>query len=241
MKRHLSWLAVSLFSWPLVTSGSTLDLPNLGDSVDRTISIQEEVQLGQEIFTRIRGEANLVEDPLVLGYVRDLGARLVGATGITRFDFHFEVIDDGSINAFAVPGGHIGINSGLILLAEDESELAGVMAHEIAHGGQRHIARMLSQQGMNSLTALAGLIGAALVGASNPDAAAAMASAGIAGAAQKQINFTRTHENEADRIAIQTLHRAGVDPSGMTRFFEKMLRREIGDHPMNQLDYLRTH
>ncbi|MGC9457511.1 MAG: M48 family metalloprotease [Halothiobacillaceae bacterium] len=241
MKRHVNRLVFGLLGLSLAWSASAFDLPDMGDSVDRTLSVRDEAELGQEIFAQIRGQAGVIDDPLVAGYLRDLGARLVGATGITRFDFHFEIINDPSINAFAVPGGYIGINTGLILLAEDEAELAGVMAHEIAHGGQRHIARMLSQQGLNSLTALAGLIGAALVGSSSPDAAAAMASAGIAGATQRQINFTRTHENEADRIAIQTLYRAGIDPTGMTRFFQKMLRREIADHPMNQLDYLRTH
>lgn len=242
MKKSIATLVLSLtLSIPTIGWGLDLRLPDMGNAVDRTLSPEEEVALGEAFFARLRQQADFIDDPLVLSYTRDLGQRLAAATGFTTFEFQFEVINDPTINAFVVPGGFVGINSGLFLLAENESELAGVIAHEIAHGIQRHTARMFAGQGMNNLTALAGIVGAVLLSSVSPDAATAAATAGVASAAQSQINFTRAHEYEADRIAIQILQKTGIDPRGMVSFFEKMQRREVAGSPMNQLSYLRTH
>lgn len=222
--------------------GQDLDaqIPDLGDPVNQVMTPAQEQQIGAEVFAQLRQETHFIEDPLLLRYLNDLGSRLMSAASGTRFPPHFVLIRSPTINAFTVPGGHIAVYSGLMLAADDESELAGVLAHEIAHATHRHIAQMVAAQTGNNITAIAGFIAAILIGAVNPEAGAAAATLGVAGAAQNQINFTRMHEREADRFAIQTLVRTHIDPDGLVRFFEK-LQRQSGSEPGTQLEYLRTH
>ncbi|MDG4867380.1 M48 family metalloprotease [Guyparkeria sp. 1SP6A2] len=216
------------------------DLPTLGDPADTVLSPQEERQIGAEVFKQIRARGVVVDDALLNAYINDLGIRLMSSASGTRFAPNLVIIDNPNINAFTVPGGYIAVFSGLMLAAENESELAGVIAHEIAHTTQRHIAQMVAAQAGNSLTAVAGFIAGILLGAVDPQLGAAVATAGIAGAAQSSINYTRMHEREADRIALETLRRAGVDASGMVTFFEKLQRR-AGNSPGRQFEFLRTH
>ena len=215
-------------------------LPELGTPADTVLSPGQERQIGAEVFERLRARGGVVDDALLDGYLNDLGVRLMSSASGTRFAPNLMIVDNPSINAFTVPGGHIAVFSGLMLAAENESELAGVIAHEIAHATQRHIAQMVAAQTGNNLTAIAGFIAGALLGAVDPQLGAAVATAGIAGAAQNAINYTRMHEREADRLALDTLRRAGVDPRGMVSFFEKLQRR-AGSQPGRQFEFLRTH
>ena len=215
-------------------------LPELGTPADTVLSPEQERQIGAEVFEKLRARGGVVEDALLDGYLNDLGIRLMSSASGTRFAPNLVIVDNPSINAFTVPGGHIAVFSGLILTADNESELAGVIAHEIAHATQRHIAQMVAAQTGNSLTAIAGFIAGALLGAVDPQLGAAVATVGIAGASQNAINYTRMHEREADRLAIDTLRRAEIDPRGMVSFFETLQRR-AGGSPSRQFEFLRTH
>jgi len=226
---------------PLTLQASPYDnLPDMGEAIDRDITVAEELAMGEGFMHALKRQAIFVDHPLLNHYIQSLGERLAGASGWNAYPFHFTVIRDDQVNAFAAPGGHISLFSGLILRTDNENELAGVMAHEMAHVTQRHIARMIAGSSMTSLTALAALAAAALVGGSNPQAAAAAVNLGIAGAIQQQINFTRDHEYEADRIGIQILSGASFDPQGMVSFFEKLSRQE-GDGFYVHNELLRTH
>ena len=215
-------------------------LPELGTPADTVLSPEEERQIGAEVFEKLRARGGVIEDALLDSYLNDLGMRLMSSASGTRFAPNLLIVDNPTINAFTVPGGHIAVFSGLILAADEESELAGVIAHEIAHATQRHIAQMVAAQTGNNLTAIAGFIAGALLGAVDPQLGAAVATAGIAGAAQNAINYTRMHEREADRLALDTLGRADIDPRGMISFFEKLQRR-AGGSPSRQFEFLRTH
>ncbi len=199
-------------------------LPDFGDSSGALISPVQEQALGEAFMRSVRSQATLVSDPHINRYIRQLGARLVTHSDTPNYPFTFFVVDDPSINAFAGPGGRIGVHTGLILAAENESELAGVMAHEIAHVTQRHLLRAYESAQQLSLPTAAATIAAILLGAAtgSADAGIAAASAVQAGSIQQQLNFTRTNEKEADRIGIQTLARSDIDPFGMPAFFERL-------------------
>ncbi|MFN2380963.1 MAG: M48 family metalloprotease [Guyparkeria sp.] len=215
-------------------------LPELGNPIDTVLSPAEERQIGAQVFEQLRARGGVIEDPLLDAYLNDLGVRLVSSTPGTPFAPQLMIVDNPAINAFTVPGGYIAVFSGLMLAAKNESELAGVVAHEIAHASQRHIAQRVAAQTGNSMTAVAGFIAGILLGAVDPQLGAAVATAGIAGAAQSSINYTRMHEREADRVAIDTLRRADIDPRGMASFFETLQRR-AGAEPGRQFEFLRTH
>jgi predicted Zn-dependent protease len=210
---------------PLAHSEISADqLPDFGDSSGALISPIQEQALGEAFMHSVRSQATLVSDPHVNHYIRQLGARLVTNSDTPNYPFTFFVVDDPSINAFAGPGGRIGVHTGLILAAETESELAGVMAHEIAHVTQRHLLRAYESARQLSLPTAAATIAAILLGAAtgSADAGFAAATAVQAGSIQQQLNFTRANEKEADRIGIQTLARSGIDPFGMPTFFERL-------------------
>jgi beta-barrel assembly-enhancing protease len=216
-------------------------LPDLGDAAQSTLSTLEERRLGEEIMREIRASRSYYDDPEATDYVNALGRRLVAASGEQRQDFGFFLIDERTINAFALPGGFVGLHTGLLLAAQSESEVAGVVAHEIAHVTQRHIARLLAQQKTSAVMSLAALAVAVLAARSSPDVAAAATAFGQAGAVQNLLNFSRDHEREADRIGLQILENAGYDPRGMAIFFERLQRvtrvYEVGAPS----SYLRTH
>jgi predicted Zn-dependent protease len=198
--------------------------------------------LGEEFMRSIRAQTTLVTDPEIADYIQQLGHRLVANSDAPGYPFTFFVVDDKSINAFAGPGGYIGIHTGLIETAANESELAGVMAHEIAHVTQRHLLRAYESANQLSLPTAAAMIAGILLGvASNsPDAGIAAISAVQAGNIQRQLNFTRANEKEADRIGIQTLARSGIDPYGMPSFFEH-LQQSTRLYGNNVPEFLSTH
>lgn len=199
------------------------DLPDMGSSVGKTLSLQQEQLIGDDFMRQIRQFAPVIDDPEIVEYINDLGFRLVAsAPDATDRQFYFFVIQDPELNAFALPGGYVGIHSQLMLMADNESELAGVMAHEAAHVIQRHLARRVERQQQLSLPTLAAIIGGLIMAANNPQAGIAAMTAAQAGATQMMINHTRENEAEADRIGMQILADISLDPNGMASFFEKM-------------------
>jgi len=215
-------------------------LPDLGDVSQSELPPRQERRLGEDVMREIRADRSYSHDAEAMDYLNALGQRLVASSGETRQEFDFFLLSDPQVNAFALPGGFIGVNSGLILAAQSESELAGVMSHEIAHVTQRHIARMMSAQKQAQMVSLAGLALALLAARSNSDLAQAALIGSQANYIQTALNFTRDHEREADRVGFQVLERAGFDPHGMAAFFERLQRStrfQEGGAP----SYLRTH
>ncbi|MBI2992850.1 MAG: M48 family metallopeptidase [Gammaproteobacteria bacterium] len=218
---------------------TTLDLPDIGDSTGSILSPEFERRLGQAFLNHVRQQADITSDPEVESYVQSLGYRLVSHSDNNTQLFTFFVIDDPLINAFAAPGGIVGINSGTIINSDTESELAGVVAHEVSHVTQKHMARSAEMSSKLSLPMMAAMLGAILVATQNPEAGQAAIIAIQGGMVQAQINFTRHNEEEADRVGIQLLERSGFDPLGMPGFFEKLHRnsRYFAQAP----EFLRSH
>lgn len=221
-----------------IAAGQTL--PDLGDISQSELSPLQERRLGESIMQQIRADPSFSEDPEVTDYLTALGYRLAGAGPDARQEFSFFLMVDPQVNAFALPGGFIGINSGLLLTAQSESELAGVMSHEIGHVVQRHFSRMLSAQKDTQIAALAGLAISILMARSNPDIAQAAMLGSQAGGIQSSLNFSRANEQEADRVGFQILEKAGFDPSAMAIFFERMLNA-TRFYQTTAPAYLRTH
>lgn len=217
------------------------ELPELGDVASSELSLATEKKIGQQIMHEIRWrDPSYLDDPDVENYLNVLGNRLVAVSNDPGLGYSFFPINDLSINAFAMPGGFIGVHTGLILAAQSESELAGVLAHEISHVTQRHIARQMFQSrhlGMASMVAM----GLALLAArSNSQIAGAAIATTEAGAISAQLAFSRDYEREADRVGFETLRKAGFDVRGMGAFFER-LQRSSRLYENNATSYLRTH
>jgi len=213
---------------PVLRATDTVGLPTLGDSARADLSPVLERRLGEEIMNDIRRDRDYLDDDPTLEFLNNFGSNLVsfspGARGETNADFFFFAVRDPMINAFALPGGFIAVHSQLLIAAQSESELASVLSHEIGHVSQRHIARMLGQQKQDALLPLAALILAALVGKAGGGADAAMGvmMGGQGLAMQRQLNFSRDAEREADRVGFQTMRAAGYDTSGMVAFFKRL-------------------
>jgi predicted Zn-dependent protease len=216
------------------------NLPDLGDSSRSALSASQERAIGKEIMGKLRTDNNYMDDPEALDYINRLGGKLLAANPEGRQDFEFFVMRDTSLNAFALPGGYIGVHTGLVTAAENESELASVLAHEIAHVTQHHIARLVQGSQASALTTLAAVAVAILAARSNSQASQAAIAAAQASAIQSQLDFTREHEREADRIGLHTLTQAGFDARAMRSFFER-LQRYSRPYESNAPSYLRTH
>jgi predicted Zn-dependent protease len=223
------------------TAYERLNLPNMGEPADQVMSPRQEKALGRGFMRQIRQHLKLVDDTELNEFVQRTGEQLLAARyDINPADFTFFVVENPAINAFAIPGGFIGINSGLIMAANNEAQVASVMAHEIAHVLQRHIARLYASQGNSNFKAAATILAAILLSQQSPEAGQAALLTGLAASQQSAINFTRTHEYEADRIGIQLLSDAGYNPRSMVDFFEVLRRRTSLSGP-EQLEFLRTH
>lgn len=216
------------------------ELPDLGEVSRVALSEANEDRIGREIMRQIRVSSNYLEDAVLAEYLNSIGERLAAASPDPGRRFEFFPVRDSSINAFALPGGYIGVHTGLIAAARNESELAGVLAHEIAHVTQSHIARIVDGQKSSGLASLAALAIAILAARSNPDAAQAAIVTAQAMSIQNQLDFTREHEREADRIGLQTLADARYSPQGMGTFFER-LQTQSRLYENNAPAYLRTH
>jgi beta-barrel assembly-enhancing protease len=225
---------------PLAASGN-IALPDMGASADRLLSPEEESRYGESLLRELRRQNLIIEDPLVADYLRALGYRLVAYSERQADDFTFFVVRSDEINAFAAPGGYVGVNVGLIYAFESESELAAVLAHEIAHVSQRHLVRAWESMQKATLPIALAMIGAVIAaqGASGDGTEAALIS-GMGLLQQQSINFTRNNEYEADRIGIHTLHNSGFDPGAMATTFARM-GRAMRANGRERPEFLRTH
>ncbi|WP_258240499.1 M48 family metalloprotease [Pseudidiomarina homiensis] len=200
-------------------------LPEIGTAGGSVMSIEREQAVGDMYMRQIRASAPIVGDPVLEAYLHDVGSRLVRNANDVRFPFTFFWVNQDQINAFAFFGGHIGINTGLIAETRNESELASVIAHEIAHVSQRHIVRNMEAMERSSSLSIVSLLGAILVGMANPEAGIAAAQASMAGMKQRSINYTRLFEQEADRIGLTILTETGFDPMGAPDFFGRLAEK----------------
>ncbi len=216
------------------------ELPDLGDSSQSALSPAQERRFGESIMRQIRADPAYLDDAEATDYLNNLGYRLIANSPDPGGHFEFFAIDDASVNAFALPGGFIGVHTGLVLTAQSESELASVLGHEIAHVTQRHIARMVAAQQRAGITSLAALAVAILAARSNAQVSQAAVVAAQASAIQTQLNFSRDHEREADRIGLQVVEKSGFDPHAMPLFLER-LQRASRLYEGGAPSYLRTH
>jgi predicted Zn-dependent protease len=220
------------------------DLPDIGSPSDAILSRKIEAQIGRQVYYSLLQTGTVITDPETQEYIQDIGMRLVGHAGNDGQRFHFFVVDSPVINAFALPGGYVGVHTGLLLATKTESELAGVLAHEISHVTQRHISRAVFANQRASTLSMAAMLGAILVGvATGVDPGLIQ---GAVGAAQglsieQQISFTRSNEKEADRVGLGLLADAGFNPAGMPNFFETMGRSSATLSENKAPEFLLTH
>ncbi|MCG9597192.1 M48 family metallopeptidase [Vibrio sp. Isolate25] len=201
---------------------NTLDLPDIGTAASSTLTIDQELQYGDAYMRMLRNNQPIVNDPVLNEYIDSLGHQLVANANDVKTPFTFFMIRDRNINAFAFFGGYVALHTGLFLHAQSESELASVVAHEIAHVTQRHLARSMEEQARRSPATMAALAGSLLLAIAAPEAGIAAITATTAGNIQGQINYTRSNEKEADRFGIDTLAKAGYDVNAMPRFFSRL-------------------
>ena len=221
---------------PGVAAGS--ELPQLGD--DSRVSIEREARLGESVYQRLL-ERGLVEtQPLLDRYINDLGLRLLAGIDNRVRDYRFFIVRDDAVNAFALPGGYIGINRGLILQARTQHQLASVMAHEIAHVRLRHGMDMMERGRSLGNAAMMAMLAGLLLGGVDSQVGAAVLYGGVAGSEQAMVNFTRDNEYEADRFAVELMRSAGFDTRGVAEFFGIMASLS-GSSELGSIEYLRTH
>jgi len=233
--------ACTILSGTAAGHAEEFNLPELGSPSDQYLTPSDEARLGREFMLSVRKKAHVLDDPLIGEYIQDLGERLLKQSDAAGQDFTFFVLDEPEINAFAGPGGYIGIYSGLILATQSESELASVIAHEIAHVTQKHLLRAFDAANRMSGKTAALILASILVGvAGSADAGIALATGAQAGAIQEQINFTRGNEEEADTVGIEVLADADFDPRAMPVFFERLTHaNRLYDSGIPEM--LRTH
>ncbi len=201
----------------------------MGSPSDGLLSVRTEALLGRQVYANLLATGAVITDPELQEFIQDVGMRLVAHADIKRDQrFHFFLVNNPMINAFALPGGYIGVHSGLLLATANESELAGVLAHEVSHVTQRHISRAVFANQRASTISLATMLGAILAGmaaGADADMIAGAMSIGQGIAIEQQISFTLSNEYEADRVAVDVLAAAGFDPLAMPDFFETMSRK----------------
>ena len=235
----LPWLFALNISF---THANNIQLPSLGDNSSSVVSLHQEYKTGQQWLRAFQRQVPISEDPLVYSYLHDLIQRLAFYSPLQEKYFSLLVVDSKAFNAFAVPGNVIGINTGLFSFAETEDQLSSVIAHELAHLSQRHYARTLERRKSQSLTTLAALLGSLLIlAAGDADAGIAALTATQAAAISNQLKYSRLHEQEADRIGMETLHQAGMNPEAVANMFQHMLVTTRYRTDIKEYDFLLTH
>ncbi len=231
--------------WAAGPGAAEQELPDLGSPATAAVSLEEEYQVGQMWARQMRAQGLVLEDPEVGDYIQEIGHSLSSHAEEGQHQFNYFVVRDPVINAFAMPGGFIAINSGLMLATRNENELAGVMAHETAHVTQRHLVRGMIDQTHAGLVSTAAMLAAILLGATagrgDPGAMEGAILATQSAAIQHQINYTRTQEFEADRIGIGTMASAGYDPLGMATMFEELNRNTPDPSRVKAIEFLIDH
>ncbi|TGE84091.1 protease [Pseudoalteromonas sp. KS88] len=220
-------LALALITSSVLSSGplkaqTNFKLPDLGTSALQALPLEKEQAIGEVMMMQIRGSSPVVSDPVLDEYLSTLGRKLVANASDVRFPFSFFWINNPEINAFAFYGGHVGVHTGLMAQSDNESQFASVLGHEIAHVTQRHLARRIQQQQDNSAMTIAGMVAGILATIVAPDAGIAILSASQTQAAFSQLTHSRSAEQEADRIGMQTLNNAGFDPYASSEFLTKL-------------------
>lgn len=217
-------LLSSLFTaTPTPVKAETQDqLPDMGVAAGGTLTIGQELIMGDFYVRQLRASAPLINDPLLTQYINQLGNRLVANASSVLTPFHFFLVRNDSINAFAFFGGNVVLHSALFRETDNENQLASVLAHEISHVTQRHLARAMEDQRRNAPLTWAGALGSVLLAMANPAMGMAALSGTMAGTQQGIISFTQSNEQEADRIGIQLLQRSGFDPEAMPDFLQKL-------------------
>lgn len=236
-KKYFFRLCSIFLLLPIFTTTTFAALPTLGDPTLDNFSSKEERLLGLGFYRSLRANLTFIDDLQINYYLDSVGQRLASHSDAAGDRFRFFIIKASTINAFAGPAAYIGIHTQLILEAENESQLASVLAHEIAHVSQRHLARAFDNSGQSTALTIATLLAAILVGTQDSQAGQAVLMSGIAGSQQSSINFTRSNEYEADRVGIGILSDTSINPQGMVEFFEILLKQS----PDNGIEYLRTH
>ncbi len=237
MKKLIAFALCMALAFPAYPDG----LPDLGDNSEAALNASQERAIGQKIMREIRADRDYLDDPELADYINQLGTRLVSHTQSSRDSFEFFIVRDPTLNAFALPGGYVGVHSGLMLAAQSESELASVLAHEVTHVTQRHIARLIAgSENTNLLTSIALVAAAILAARSNSQVGQAAMATSQGVAIQNQLDYTREHEREADRIGLQLLEKSGFDTRGMASFFDRMQKTNRFQES-NAPSYLRTH
>lgn len=241
LRPTLILLSALLVAAPAFSQQSRIDLPQMGEPADNSLSPAQELEIGQKVMGELYANDYVLDDPELENYVGTMGWKLAAHSATTPPPLTFFVVADPRINAFALPGGFIGMNVGLITAASNESELAGVLGHEMAHVTQRHIARGEEDTKVANIATWAGVLAAVIAGSvTNPDLVIGALAAGTSINQQRAVNYTRAHEQEADRIGIQTMAASGYDPNGMASFFGK-LEQQSRLYGSRVPEFLQTH
>ncbi|USA44077.1 M48 family metalloprotease [Spongiibacter taiwanensis] len=240
MKRFLS-IAVLVGGSALALADDDFNLPDLGDVTASRYSQQQEHDLGRAWLKMFRSQVQTIDDPLAKDYVESLLYKLAANSELKDRRLETVVVDNATINAFAVPGGVIGVHSGLFLHTDNEAQLAGVLAHEIAHLSQRHFSRSMDKAQQSTIPTLAGILaGVVLAATTGSDAGIAAITATQAAALENQLRFSREHEQEADRVGMETMVKADMDPNGVPSMFENM-NAQYRYRGSNPPEFLLTH
>ena len=252
MRPRSSILAVALagaLAFSAAAAAQDSKLPDIGSSAGNLLSPAKQAEYGAMTLAQLRHAGYVLDDPLLGGWLDEVGQRLGGASDKPQESFTFFLLGDRQINAFATLGGYIAMNAGLILAADREDQVAGVLSHEVAHVTQQHVLRGAERAQRDSLPILLAMLGTIVAaqkagGNSSGNATSAAVIGGLGLLQQRQIDYTRDNESEADRIGIRAMARGGYDPDGMAEFFEKlqsMLRTNQGDERSRTPGYLQTH
>lgn len=237
-------LSLGALSLPASVSADEIMIPQIGTAGVRGITIQKEIAIGDFFMRTARSNMNVLDDPVLNEYVTSLGNKLLSHADNVNFPFTFFVVQDNNLNASAFLGGKVAINTGLFKYAYTEDEFASVIAHEISHVTQRHIARFVESMVVANQLSMAGLIGSIVMAIVNPALGMAAMSTTMGAQMQSRINFTRDNEYEADRIGIALLYKAGLNPAGAVNMFKRLLAEQgninpaftlLIDHPLSDI------
>jgi len=234
----LSVIGVILLLFSSIAYAASSELPELGENA--LLNIERETSLGRSVYDKLMENGLIETHPLLDRYINDLGFRLLAGLDNRVRDYRFFIVRDDSVNAFALPGGFIGVNRGLIMQARSQHQLASVVAHEIAHVQLRHGLDLMEKGSKMSNAALLSVLAGLLLGGVDSQLGAAVLYGGAAGAQQAMVNFTRENEYEADRLGIELMQNAQFDPNGMVQFFGIMANLS-GSSELGNIEYLRTH